>query len=260
MLLDVADRQGAAAAGVDVLHAQRPVVMHDGEGPAVAVFHPVGGGDGQSPVVAAGEHRVAGGADRAVGQPHLQAVPACAVGLLGEAVVAGSGVQCGDQVAGGGEHDAVSPGGAVGGPGGEQLGGGGGRVADVHPLLGEVVAEGRWVTDAQREGGGAFGQVAEVHDLGEGDHTGLLGQVAQDASAGHRRQLLVVADQPHGAAAVGDPVDDLGEVGGGGHPGFVDDHQAARADPFGPARHRVVPQGPGQFGQGVGVHVDLAAE
>ena len=77
-----------------------------------------------------------------------------------EAVGAGPLVELGDQVAGGGEHDRVQAGGAVGLPGGEDVLGHGGQVADVDAVAVEVEAERLGVALAQREGGGAFGRVA----------------------------------------------------------------------------------------------------
>ena len=54
---------------------------------------------------------------------------------------AGALVELGDQLAGGGEHDRVQPGRSVGSPGGEDILGDGGEVADVDPAVVEVEAE-----------------------------------------------------------------------------------------------------------------------
>ena len=56
-------------------------------------------------------------------------------------MVAGSAVEVGDEVAGGGEHDRVQPGGAVGSPRGEGVLGGLGEVADVDAAMVEVEPE-----------------------------------------------------------------------------------------------------------------------
>jgi hypothetical protein len=61
-----------------------------GDGPAVAVFDPVGGGEVKSPVVAAGDDYVSGAGLVPVGQPHHR-IRHVAV----EAVVSGAAVQLG---------------------------------------------------------------------------------------------------------------------------------------------------------------------
>ncbi len=190
-------------------------------------------------------------------EPHLAAAPA-AGGR--EAMLAGANVQLGDQVAGGGEHDAVPVGGPVGRPGGEQVLDGGGLVADMNAVLVEVVAERGRVTGADGEGGGAFGGVAEPDHRGKRDRAVGLGQVTQDAAGGDRGELLVVADQPNRAAAADDPLDRRGEVGGGAQAGLVDDHQGALVDGLGPRGQPHLRQGVDEFGQGVAVRRAVGAD
>ena len=76
-----------------------------GDGPAVAVFNPVGGGEAESAVVAAGDDHISDAGLIAVGQPHrrIRHVPV-------EAMISGAPVEFGDQLAGGGEHDGVESG------------------------------------------------------------------------------------------------------------------------------------------------------
>ena len=47
---------------------------------------------------------------------------------------------------------------------------------------------------------------------------------------------------------------------GVGHPGLVDHDQGRRPNPPGPVGQVVLADGPGEFGEGVGVGVDLVAE
>jgi hypothetical protein len=70
-----------------------------GDGPAVAVLDPVGGGEAESAVVGAGDDHVADGGPVSVGELDFAAGVAVA-----EAVVAGAAVEVGDQISGGGEH------------------------------------------------------------------------------------------------------------------------------------------------------------
>ena len=79
-----------------------------------------------------------------------------------EAVVAGAGVQLGDEVAGGGEHDRVQAGGSVGLPGVEHVVGDRGQVADVDAVVVEVEAECFGVPIAEGEAGGALGGGLDV--------------------------------------------------------------------------------------------------
>ncbi len=66
-----------------------------GDGPAVAVFDPVGGGEAESAVVAAGDDHVSDTGLVAVGQPHL----GCGSGVI-EAMLPGAAVEFGDELAG----------------------------------------------------------------------------------------------------------------------------------------------------------------
>ena len=76
-----------------------------GDGPAVAVFDPVGGGGSESAVVAAGDDHISDTGLVPVGRRTI-----CMRRILVEVVVSGSTVEFGDQLAGEGEHDGVKSG------------------------------------------------------------------------------------------------------------------------------------------------------
>jgi hypothetical protein len=107
-----------------------------GDGPPVAVLNPIGGGESESAVVAAGDDHISDTRLIAVGQPHhrIRHIPV-------EAVVSGATVEFGDKLAGGGEHDRVKSGRPVEGPGGEGILGGFGNVADVDAIVIEIEVE-----------------------------------------------------------------------------------------------------------------------
>ncbi len=212
-------------------------------------------GHAEAAVVGAGDDHVADRRGEAVGELHLASGRGA-----GEAVGAGAGVEFGDEVAGGGEHDRVQPGGAVGLPGVEDLVGDGGQVADVDALPVEVEAERFGLSVAQGQAGAAFGGVGEADEFVQPGGAVAGGDVAQDAAGADRGELLVVADEPD-AAAAGEDVADGGVQGEGvGHAGFVDHHQGVRADLGGPVGQITVVDRPGELGEGVGVGVDLRAQ
>jgi hypothetical protein len=112
------------------------------DGPTVPVLHPIGGCRPQCPVVGSGDHQLAGTGRVAVGQ-HRQppGVALVAVRFGAEPVGAGPLVELADQFAGGGEHDRIQAAAPVGLPGGEDIFGEGGEVADMDSSLVEVEAE-----------------------------------------------------------------------------------------------------------------------
>ena len=87
-----------------------------------------------------------------------------------------------------------------------------------------------------------------------------VGDVAEHAAGADRGELLVVTDQPDTAAASDDELDGGVEGEGVGHAGLVDHHQGRRPDASDPVGQVVLVGGPGEFGEGVGVGVDLVAE
>ena len=241
------------AGGGQVLDVQCAAGSDPGHPPPVAVLDPVGGGDDKTALVSAGDDHVAGTGRVPIGQggfgPYW--------GPVGkEPVVAGAGVQDGDQVAGGGQHDRVQACPAVGQPRFVGRVGRSGQGPDVDPGVVQVEAETSLVPGPQRQAGCALGRVGEPGQLGKGDGTYGFGDITQDATGGHGSQLLVVADQPHGPAPARDVVHRSGQVGGPGHAGLVDDHKRFVVDVGDPCRFGVVGQGPGELGQGVGSYPD----
>ena len=107
-----------------------------GDGPAVAVLDPVGGGESESAVVAAGDDHISDTGLVPVGQPHLRPGRGAV-----EAMIAGAAVEFGDELAGGGEHDRVESGRSVGNPSGEGILGGLGEVADMNTAVIEIEVE-----------------------------------------------------------------------------------------------------------------------
>ena len=220
------------------------------DGPAVAVLDPVGAGDPQPAVVAAGDDGVPDTGGAAVGE-HAFPTP-WGVGLLVEAVLAGALVEFGDQLAGGGEHDRVEALVGVGTPRGEGVVGHGGQVTDVDALLVQVEAERAGVAVPQGQRGGRFGGVGEPHEFGQLDRAVAGLDVAERSARSDRGELLGVADQPHRRATLDRPRTHLGQAQRVGHPRFVDHQQAVRADLLGPPWEVVVGDGPGEFGEGFG--------
>ena len=236
---------GEVAAGVP--DGEVAVSADVGDGPPVAVLHPITAAESEAAVVAAGDDHIADAGQVPVGQLDFAAGWG-----VSESVGAGAVVEFGDQLAGGGEHDRVHPGGPVAGPGSEGVLGGGGQVADMNPTLVEVEVQRGRVAVAESEGGGGFGGVGEAVQLGELEGAVGVFDVAEDAAGADGAELLVVPDQPNTATQRGDVLDDSVEGEGVGHPGFVDDHQGGSADPAGPVGQLAVLQGPGELGERVG--------
>ena len=109
-----------------------------GDGPAVAVFDPVGGGEAESAVVAAGDDHVSDTGSVPVGQRHFGYCR-----RVIEPMRAGTAVEFGDQVPGGGEHDRVEPSRSVGNPSVERILSRGGHVADMNTAVIKVEVEPR---------------------------------------------------------------------------------------------------------------------
>ena len=272
--------QPDAAPGAGVLGGHVPAVVDLGEGPPVAVLHPVRGACAQLPVVGAGDEQIAVAGQVAVREPHHgrrrgRRRVVGGGGEAGEAVGSGPLVEVADQVVGGGEHDGVQAGGAVDLPGREHRLRHGGEVADVDPALVEVEAERFGSSVAQCEGGGTLGGVAEAQQLAQ-VHRAVAGlDVAEHAAGADRGQLLVVPDQAHAAAAAGDEAHRDVQGQGVGHARFVDDHQRGGVDAPRPLRQqpgtttRIVTravtcgragQGPDELGQGLGVGACLLSQ
>ena len=94
-LADIVGGESDGEAAAVVSDSQVAVSADMGDGPAVAVFDPVGGGEAESSVVAAGDDHISDTGPVPVGQRHL----GCRRGVI-EPMRAGTGVQFGDQVRG----------------------------------------------------------------------------------------------------------------------------------------------------------------
>ena len=88
-----------------VPHGQVVVFADVGDGPAVAVLDPVGGGGSESPVVGPGDDHISDTGLVPIRPAHL---PSDRVTV--EATIGGAAVEFGDKLAGGGEHDRVKSG------------------------------------------------------------------------------------------------------------------------------------------------------
>jgi hypothetical protein len=125
-LADIVGGQADGEPAAGVPHGEPAVVAHCGDGPTVAVFDPVGGAEPESPVVAAGDDHVSDTGPVSVGQRHFGYCK-----RVIETMRAGTGVQFGDEVPGGGDHDRVESSVSVGNPSHEGILRGGGHVADM---------------------------------------------------------------------------------------------------------------------------------
>jgi hypothetical protein len=109
-------------------------------------FDPVGGGEAESAVVAAGDDHVSDTGPVSVGQ-----------GQFGycrrviETMRAGTGVQLGDEVPGGGDHDRVEPSRSIGNPSAERILSRGGPIADMDPAVIKVEVECLWFAFSEGE-------------------------------------------------------------------------------------------------------------
>ena len=135
---------GAVAAGVP--HGQVALFADVGDGPAVAVFDPVGDTESESAVVDPGDDHISDTGLIAVGQTHLRS----GRGVI-ETMITGAAVEFGDKLAGGGEHDRVKSGRSVRNPSGERILGGGGDVADMNTTVIKVEVERRRFAFAEGE-------------------------------------------------------------------------------------------------------------
>ena len=117
-----------------------------GDGPAVTVLDPVGGGQPEPSVVRAGDDHISDARRIAVGQPHLGR----GWGVV-EAMITGATVEFGDKLAGGGEHDRVEPSRSVGNPSRERILSGGGEVPDMNAAVIEIEVECLGVAVAEGE-------------------------------------------------------------------------------------------------------------
>ena len=110
-LADIVGRESDGELAAGVPDGQVALFADMGDGPAVAVLDPVGGGEAESAVVGAGDDHISDTGPVPVGQRHL----GCRRGVI-ETMRAGTAVEFGDEVPGGGDHDRVEPSRSVGNP------------------------------------------------------------------------------------------------------------------------------------------------
>ena len=132
-LAHVVGGQSAGESAAIVSNLGFTVPTDSGDGPAVAVFDPVGGGEPEPAVVRASDDHISDARLIAVRQPHRR-IRNVAV----EAMGAGASVEVGDEAPGGGEQDRVEASRPVGSPSPERVFGGSGEVADMHATMVQV--------------------------------------------------------------------------------------------------------------------------
>src|SRR5829696_1958728 len=182
------DRQVAAG----VSHGQVTLFGDVGYGPAVAVFDPVGGGEAEPAVVAAGDDHISDAGPVSVGQRHLGYCR-----RVIETMGAGPGVQFGDEVPGVGDHDRVEPSRSIGNPSVERILCRGGHVADMDPAVIKVELKPRRVALADGKRCCRFGGVGEAMQLSQAEGAVALLDVAKDAAGADRGELLIISDQSY---------------------------------------------------------------
>ena len=134
------------------------------------------------------------------------------------------------------DQQRVLAGGGVGLVGRQGVGGHGDRIPAMQPVVGAVPADGaahrRRPTVAQRQRRGAFVGVAHAPHLGKVLCPGQIGaQLGEHAAAGlDRRQLMGIADQDRLGPGAGGGGEELAQVVGADHRGFIDHDQRVRAE------------------------------
>jgi hypothetical protein len=136
------DREVAAV----VPDRQLTVPTDMGDGPTVPVFDPVGDGQPDPSVVAAGDDHISDTGRVPVGQRHL----GYCRGVI-ETMRAGPAVELGDEIPGGGDHDRVEPSRSIGNPSREGILRSRGEVADMNTAVIKVELEPRRVAFADGE-------------------------------------------------------------------------------------------------------------
>jgi hypothetical protein len=143
---DVVGGQPDRDVAASVPNRQVALLADLGDGPAVAVFDPVGGGETESAVVGPGDDHVSDTGLVSVGQEHF----GCRRGAM-EPMSSGTAVEFVDKFSGGGEHDRVEPRRSVGNPRGEGILRGGGPITDMNTAVIKVELQPRRVALADGE-------------------------------------------------------------------------------------------------------------
>ena len=217
---DVVGGQPDRAVAAGVPHTQVTAPVDAGDGPAVAVLDPVGGGKPESAVVTSSDDHISDTGPVSIGQSHL----GHSRGLT-ETMRPGTAVDFGDQVAGGGDHDRVEPSRSVGNPSVERILNCGGDVADMDPAVSEVEVERPRVAVADGERGRSFTRVGEAVQLTQAQRAVGVADVAQHTAGADRGELLIIPDQPDTRTSIESEFDGGLEGQGVGHAGVVDDQQ-----------------------------------
>lgn len=102
------------------------------------------------------------------------------------------------------------------------------RVGGVQPAVIRVELDCCGVSCAQSEAGGGFPGLAEPSRRVEGVVCHGVAPVSEHPASGNRGELFGVTDGNETPPVHTNKVDELGEVRGGGHPGFVEDDRGAR--------------------------------
>jgi hypothetical protein len=126
--------QGAVAAGIP--HSQVTLFGDVGDGPPVAVLHPIGGAQAEPVVVGPGDDHIPDTRPVTTGQSHLGRRR----GVI-KTICSGTAVEFSNEVPGGGDHDRVEPSRSVGKPSVECIFGGLSEVADLNPAVINVEPE-----------------------------------------------------------------------------------------------------------------------
>ena len=138
---------------------------------------------------------------------------------------AGTSVEFGDEVPGGGDHDRVEPSRSIGNPSVERILRRGGPITDMNTAVIKVELQPRRVALADGKRRCRFGGVGEAMQLSQAEGAVGLLDVAQHTAGADRGELLIITDQPDTPTTSDHELDGGVEGQSVGHPGFVDDHQ-----------------------------------
>src|SRR5215218_8737243 len=116
------------------------------DNPTVTVLDPVGWCEAESAVVAAGDDHIADTGPVPVGQGHFGYCR-----RVIETMRAGAGIQFGDEVPGGRDHDRVKPSRSIGNPPAERILSRGSHVTDMNTAVINVEAECLWFAFSEGE-------------------------------------------------------------------------------------------------------------
>ena len=117
-------------------HGEVTVFGDVSDGPAVAVFHPVGGRESEASIVRSGDDHISD--TRAVSVPETHFLPGRGTVAT---MITGSAVELSDQLAGGSEHDRVESDGSVENPSGQGILGDLCEITDVNTAMIKIEAE-----------------------------------------------------------------------------------------------------------------------